>query len=351
MRSSRTILIMSVSFLSLLFHSSCSSDKSGKNQQNNASERVQAVEGYVVKQTALDRTVVVSGTVKAFEETVLMPDVAGRVVSINFEEGKFVKKGALLVKLFDADLQAELKKLQTQLSIAQQTQKRQAELLKISGISELEYDQTSLQVNSILDDIEVLNVQIKKTEVLAPFSGTIGLRNVSVGAQVTPNTPLATLREVNLLKLDFSVPEKYSKEIYDGKMVKFTVQGDDSSFNAKIIASEGGIQTITSNLKVRAVVEGSLNSLKTGAFAKVEVPLEVIPAAMMIPTHAIIPQEMNKQVIVARNGKAVFLTVKTGVREAADIEVTDGLAVGDTVITTGLQFLRPGAKVKFSKIL
>jgi membrane fusion protein (multidrug efflux system) len=202
-----------------------------------------------------------------------------------------------------------------------------------------------------MDDIEVLKAQISKTEIIAPFDGVIGLRNVSVGAQVTPSIALATIRMVNELKLDFSVPEKYSKEIYDGKMVKFTVQGDDSSFNAKIIASEGGIQTITSNLKVRAVVEGSLNSLKTGAFAKVEVPLEVIPAAMMIPTHAIIPQEMNKQVIVARNGKAVFLTVKTGVREAADIEVTDGLAVGDTVITTGLQFLRPGAKVKFSKIL
>jgi len=350
MKFSRSIPLMTLSFISILFHG-CSSDKSGKNQENKISERIQVVEGYVVKQTSLDRTAVVSGTLKAFEETVLMPDVSGRVVSINFVEGKFVKKGTLLVKLFDEDLQAELKKLQTQLSIAQQTQKRQTELLTINGISELEYDQTSLQVNSILDDIGVLNVQIKKTEVLAPFDGIIGLRNVSIGAQVTPNTPLATLREVNLLKLDFSVPEKYSKEIYDGKVVKFTVQGDDSTFNARIIASEGGIQTITSNLNVRAVVEGNNNSLKSGAFARVEVPLEVIPAAMMIPTHAIIPQEINKQVIIARSGTAVFLTVKTGVRQAADVEVTDGLSVGDTVVTTGLQFIRPGAKLKFSKIL
>lgn len=351
MKFPRTILLATLSLISLLFHGSCSTNTSGKNQETKSSERVQVAEGYVVKQTSLDRTIVVSGTLKAFEETVLMPDVAGRVVSINFEEGKFVKKGTLLVKLFDEDLQAELKKLKTQLSIAEQTQKRQAELLKISGISELEYDQTSLQVNSILDDIEVLNVRITRTEVLAPFDGIIGLRKVSVGAQVTPNTPLATLREVNLLKLDFSVPEKYSKEIYEGKMVKFTVQGDDSSFNARIIASEGGIESVTSNLNVRAVVDGNNNSLKTGAFARVEVPLEVIPSAMMIPTHAIIPQEMNKQVIIVRKGTAVFVTVKTGVRQAADIEVTDGLVIGDTVVTTGLQFIRPGTKVKFSKVL
>jgi membrane fusion protein (multidrug efflux system) len=339
-----------MSSLSLLFQGSCSSDKSGKNQVNKLSERIQVVEGFIVKQTTLDQTVVVSGTLKAFEETVLMPDVSGRVVSINFEEGKYVKKGTVLVKLFDDDLQAELNKLQTQLSIAEQTKKRQTELLTVSGISELEYDQTSLQVNSIHDDIEVLNVQITKTEVLAPFDGIIGLRNVSVGAQVTPNTPLATIREVNLLKLDFSVPEKYSKEIYEGKVVKFSVQGDDALFSARIIASEGGIETTTRNLKVRAVVEGSYNSLKTGAFARVEVPLEVNPAAMMIPTQAIIPQERNKQVIVVRKGVAVFLTVKTGVRQAAELEVTDGLVIGDTVVTTGLQFIRPGAKVKFSKI-
>lgn len=351
MKFSRTILLATLSLISLLFHGSCSTDPPGNNQGTKSSERAQIAEGYVVKQTTLDRTVIVSGTLKAYEETVLMPDVSGRVVSINFEEGKYVKKGALLVKLFDEDLQAELKKLKTQLSIAQQTQKRQAELLQINGISQLEYDQTLLQVNSILDDIEVLNVGIRKTEVLAPFDGIIGLRNISVGAQVTSNTPLATLREVNLLKLDFSVPEKYSKEIYEGKIVRFTVQGDDSSFSARIIATEGGIETISSNLNVRAVVDDKNNSLKTGAFARVEVPLEVIPSAMMIPTHAIIPQEMNKQVIIVRNGNAVYKAVKTGVRKEDDVEVTDGLVVGDTVVTTGLQFIRPGMKVKFSKIL
>lgn len=330
--------------------SSCKSGNSDKNQENKKQNVIRFVEGYIVKPTILDQSVIVSGTLKSYEETVLMPDVAGRVVLINLPEGKFVPKGTLLVKLFDSDLQANLRKLQSQLALAEQTEKRQAELLSVSGISQLDYDLTNLQVKVIKDDIEILKVQIGKTEVYAPFDGTIGLRNISVGAQVTPNTPLATIREINLLKLDFSVPEKYSKEITEGKKVKFRVQAEDTSFEARVIAAEGGIETTTRNLKVRAVVESKSASLKPGAFATVELPLGIKSAALMIPTQAVIPQERNKKVIVARNGIAQFAVVKTGVRKPAVVEITDGLKSGDTVVTTGVLFIKPNSALKFSKI-
>jgi membrane fusion protein, multidrug efflux system len=339
--------------LAFLVSSGIISCQSGKNGKNNAGKKISvdlSIEGYIVKPTILDNSIIVSGTLKAFEETVLMPDVAGRVVMINLPEGKFVKKGTLLVRLFDEDLQANFKKLQTQLLIAQQTKKRQEELLKVSGISELEYDQTTLQVNSILDDLEILKAQISKTEVLAPFDGVIGLRNVSVGAQVTPNTPLTTIRDNNHLKLDFSVPEKYSRDVAEGKIVNFSIQGVDTVYHARIMASEGGIEANTRNLRVRAVVEQYDASLSPGVFAKVELPLGINPQALMIPTQAVIPQERDKKVIVARSGKAQFVVVKTGVRRATDIEVTDGLAPGDTVVTTGLLFLKPKASLKFSRI-
>ena len=308
------------------------------------------MEGYVVKPTVLDQSIVVSGTVKSFEETVLMPDISGRVTMINLPEGKFVKKGTLLVKLFDSDLQASLRKMQSQLELAEQTEKRQAELLSVSGISQLDYDQTDLQVKVIKDDIEVLKAQIGKTEVYAPFDGTIGLRNISVGAQVTTNTPLATIREINLLKLDFSVPEKYSKEITAGKKVKFSVQAEDTSFDARIVAAEGGIETTTRNLKVRAVIDSKSSSLKPGAFATVELPLGTRSAALMIPTQAVIPQERDKKVIVSNNGIARFVVIKTGVRKASEVEITDGLKSGDTVVTTGVLFIKPKSVLKFSKI-
>ena len=335
--------------ISLTF-AACNSGKQDKSQQNSRQGGPQVVEGYIVRPALLEQSITVSGTIKSFEETVLMPDVSGRIVMINLPEGKFVKKGTVLVKLFDDDLQASLKKLQTQLEIARQTKKRQAELLTVSGISELEYDQTTLQVNSIGDDIEVLKAQISKLEVLAPYDGIIGLRNVSLGAQVTPGTPLATIRETDQFKLDFSVPEKYSNEISEGKVVIFNIQGTDTSFSAKIIAGEGGIEATTRNLRVRAVVSRPDPALRPGVFATVEVPLAIIPNALMIPTQSVIPQERNKKVIVARDGKATFATIETGTRRTKDIQVLTGLKAGDTIVTTGILFLKPNADVKFSKI-
>ena len=330
--------------------SACNSGKKDKNQQTSRQNGPQVVEGYIVRPALLEQSITVSGTIKSFEETVLMPDVSGRIVMINLPEGKFVKKGTLLVKLFDEDLQASLKKLQTQLEIARQTKKRQAELLAVSGISELEYDQTTLQVNSFSDDIEVLKAQISKLVVLAPYDGVIGLRNISLGAQVTPGTPLATIRETDQFKLDFSVPEKYSNEISEGKVVKFSVQGTDTSFSARITAAEGGIEATTRNLRVRAVVSRPDPALRPGVFATVEVPLALVHNALMIPTQAVIPQERNKKVIVARGGKATFVTIETGTRRTKDIQVITGLKAGDTIVTTGILFLRPNADVKFSKI-
>ncbi len=341
------LLCMTIILLNL---ASCKKDPKGADAAGKKANMPFVAEGYVVKPTILDQSIEVSGTLKPFEETVLMPDVSGLVISINLPEGKMVKKGTLLVKLFDNDLQASLKKLQTQLALAEETQKRQNELLKVSGISQLEYDQTELQVNSIKNDIEYMKAQISKTEVVAPFDGVIGLRNVSVGAQVTPSISLATIRMTNQLKLDFSVPEKYSREVSEGKHIFFTVQGDDKKYEGKVMATEESIELSTRNLKVRAVVDGNSPSLKPGAYANVELDLEEQKDALMVPTQAIIPQERNKKVIIVKSGKATFVTVVTGVRDASKIEVVTGLKPGDTIATTGILFIKPKGIVKFSKI-
>jgi membrane fusion protein (multidrug efflux system) len=308
------------------------------------------VEGFVVKPIAVDQSIAISGTLKPFDETVLMPDVSGRVVTINLPEGKFVKQGALLVKLFDGDVQASLKKSIAQLEIAEQTEKRQAELLKVSGISQSDYDQALLLVHSINADIEVLKAQIRKTEILAPFDGVIGLKNISIGAQVTPSTPIATIRAVKSLKLDFSVPEKYGDELKPGLKVTFTIQGNDSKFDAMVIATEEGIDASTRNLNARALVKNTSALLKPGAFANVELQLKEIKNALMVPTQAIIPQELKKQLIVEKDGKAKFVNVLTGVRQASNIQVLTGVAPGDTIVTTGILFLKPGMNLKFSKV-
>jgi membrane fusion protein, multidrug efflux system len=330
----------------------CSPEKSKDTEPNQKSKEKMPtrVDGFVVKPSTLLNEISVSGSLLAYEEVVLMNETAGRVVFINLPEGKFVKKGTLLVKLFDDDLQASLKKMQSQLAIQEKILERQADLLKVNGISQYDYDQTSLQVSSIKSEIEVQKTLIRKSEVLAPFDGVIGLRNISVGAQITPSTALATIRMENLLKLDFSVPEKYSSEIKPGLKVMFTVNGKDTTYQASVMATEGGIETNTRNLKVRAVVNSKSKDIVPGGFANVQLTLGENKNALMIPTQAIIPQERNKSVIVAKDGMAHFVVVHTGIRRSSTIEISDGLNPGDTVVTNGILLLKEGAKISFSNV-
>ena len=132
--------------------------------------------------------------------------------------------------------------------------------------------------------------------------------------------------------------------------ITFTVEGDDAKHEATVMATEEGIESSTRTMKARAVVKNRDAQLKPGAFANVELELGEHANALMVPTQAVIPQERNKQLIVAKNGKAKFVTVTTGVRQASTIEVLEGIAPGDTIVTTGLLFLKPGADLKFSKV-
>lgn len=308
------------------------------------------IEGFIVMPSVVERSITISGTLKPYEETVLMPEVAGRIVTVNLPEGKPVQKGTILVKLFDLDLQAQLTKSKAQLDIARATQMRLEALIKINGVSRSDYDQSVLQVNTLVADSVLLSVQISKTEVRAPFNGVLGLKNVSPGAQVNTATPLTTIRAINKMKLDFSVPEKYSQEIVPGMMLTFSIEGDDSLYTAKVLASEQSIDATTRNLKVRALVEDNNGLLKPGTFARVVLQLGAIENALMVPTQAIIPQERSKSVIVAVAGKAKLVAVKTGIRQESAVQVTEGLAAGDTVVTTGLLFIKPGAALTFSKV-
>jgi membrane fusion protein (multidrug efflux system) len=328
---------------------SCKSGKTDPKQSGNKSKDNPPVEWTIVKPSVLQETITVSGTLIPFEATTLQPEVSGRVVKINLPEGKLVKKGTLLVKLFDDDLQAQLHKANTQLKIIEQQQKRQSELLKVAGISQTDYDQTTLSLASVKNDIEIDNVLIRKTEVIAPFDGTIGLRNISIGAIVTPTTVLATIREDQKLKLDFSVPSKYSSEVNVGTKLKFTIQGKDVSYDASVMASEKGIDALTNNLKVRSIVSSKSGALLPGEFANIDLKLKQKDHALMIPSQSVIPQELTKQVIIVKNGKAKFVTITTGIRREDNVEVLTGLEPGDTLITTGILFIKPESTVRLLK--
>ena len=156
---------------------------------------------------------------------------------------------------------------------------------------------------------------------------------------------------VEKLKLDFSVPEKYSREITPGKKLTFTIEGDTIRYSATVLATEEGIESETRNLKVRSIVDHASSGLKPGSFATVELELGKHEHALLVPTQSIIPQARSKKVIVANNGKAEFREVTTGIRKPDLIEVLKGVNPGDTVVTTGILFLKPKADLKFSKVI
>ncbi len=341
---------MAISFLSCKSSDGKGSNPPLKNNHGVTEKQQTKVQALIVKKSLLINEISVSGSLLSFEEVDLKNEVAGRVVQMNLPEGKPVKKGTLLVKIFDDDLQAGLKKLEIQLAIQEKIYERQSELLKVSGISQNDYEQTGLQLNSLRADIEVQKVMIRKTEVLAPFDGVIGLRYISVGAVVTPSTLLATIRSEDKLKLDFSVPEKYSTEIKPGMEINFTLSNNDKLYKAVVMATEQGIDVLTRNLKVRAVVDNKSDDLLPGAYTDVLLRLSENKDALMIPTQSIIPDEENKRVIMARNGKAHFALIKTGVRKLSRIEVTEGVQEGDTIVTSGILFLKEGTRLYYSSV-
>jgi membrane fusion protein, multidrug efflux system len=314
-------------------------------------DMVMSVDAYIVKPEAFAENIEVPGSIIANETTEIHPEVSGRVVQLNVAEGRQVKKGALLAKLYDADLQAQLKKLQVQLEIARTNEERSAQLLKIQGISKADYDASLLNVNNIRADIDIIRTGISRTEIRAPFSGKLGLKNISPGAYVTPTTIIAVINQTGQLKLDFTVPEKYTGQIKIGQVVHFTYEGSNKKYAAKVIATESSVAENTRSLKVRSLIQTKDDKLIPGSFAKVQLAFDPDPNTILIPTQAVVPQARTKKVILYNNGVANFVDVTTGVRDSSRVQIPQGLKPGDTVVVTGLLSVRPEGKIKINRIV
>jgi membrane fusion protein (multidrug efflux system) len=350
MRFTGLLLIM------IMILAGCGESKKGPTGQQagnggaNRQRGPMVVDGFLVEQHELSETVEVPGSLLPAEETQIRAEVSGRVVQLNIPEGGIVQKGVVLVKLFDLDLQATLRKLEVQLQIAQKTAERQKELLDIKGISQQDYDLAELNVDNLKADIESTKIAISKTEIRAPYQGQVGLRNVSLGSYLGPTDIVTTVRDVDQLKLDFFVPEKYAKTISKGYVVKFRVDGGKRNHTGTVIATEGNVNPATRTLRIKAIVKGRDPELVPGVFAKVNLQLGETSDALMIPTQAVIPTARNKQVIVLRKDTAIFRIVETGIRDSAYVQINSGLKRGDTVITTGLMAIRPSVKLKIGKL-
>ena len=310
-----------------------------------------SVTGFVTSYVNLPRQISTNGTIIAGDEVQLQPEVAGRITYLNIKEGDFVQKGTLLAKLNDSELQAQLKKLIAQHNIAKLNEQRLSDLIKTNGISQQEYDASLNALNNINADIELIQAQIAKTEIRAPFNGRMGLRNISVGAFVTTSTIISTLQDLSVLKIDMAIPEKYANIIKTDNQMQCKIDGSTSLFNAKVLAIDARIDENTRNFMVRALIQQPNNTqLIPGAYVKVDIVLASIPNSILIPGNAIIPDAKNKKVILADHGHAKFVLVETGIRTNNEIEILRGLKVGDTIVTSGILQVKPNTGLKFTKV-
>jgi membrane fusion protein (multidrug efflux system) len=308
------------------------------------------VTAYIVKPEKLDNKIYISGTLLSNEEVTLMPEIAGKVTRIYFKEGSTVKKGDVLLTINDVELQAQLKKLQVQEKLVAEKEARQKKLLAINGISQEEYDVMLSQVNATAADVELLRAQIAKSQITAPFDGKIGLKNISEGSYVTPGTPIATMQQSDPMKLDFYVPEKYVSLVKVNGKLTFTTEVGNEKHDAVVMAIEPKVDAATRTIQVRAKTENKGGNLFSGSFVRIEFSLEETEDALMIPTESIIPILKGQKVFVSRGGKAEEVKVETGLRSENKVQILKGLAIGDTVIATGIMQLKPGSILNISSI-
>lgn len=324
-----------------------SDQQAGNNPSGSNKLQVEAVQ--LDYETVQDR-IFSSGTIQADEVVELSSEASGIITDISFREGSEVEEGELLVKINDSELQAQRQRASFRLSLAEQREERQRRLLERGGISQDDYDATLNEVNVLRSELNLIDAQIDRTEVRAPFSGVIGLRYVSVGSYINPGARIASLQKVNPVKIDFSVPERYISRVQVGDQVNFRVQGVDSLFFGEVYAIEPRIETQTRTLQIRAMSENPDMLLFPGAFANITLILENIDDALMVPSISIIPELNSQKVLVARNGIVEEVRIQTGIRTSEKVQVLDGVARGDTVLTTGLLQARSGDEIEISNL-
>jgi membrane fusion protein (multidrug efflux system) len=290
------------------------------------------------------------GTLVANESVDIAAELSRRVVKVYATDGARVKKGDLLFKLDDADLGAQLAELNVRKKLAQDVEARQKKLRAEGLASQQDYERARTDLELIDAQAASLGVTLARTAIRAPFDGRLGLRNVSEGAMVSPQTTLVTLHDDAKLKLDFALPERYAPLVQVDQVFGFRVQGHEEAFEAKVVAIEPQIQEQTRSVRIRGLLDNPGAKLKPGSFANVEFPLRRDAGGLLVPAVAVIPSLGGHGVYRFKDGKAELVEVEIGVRTESEVQLVKGVSEGDVVLTSNLLRLRPGAAVTLGKV-
>lgn len=342
-----SITLISLALLGLIgYRITKNSAESEKNDKKGDKKPPLSVTAIVVSSKDFSNSISLSGSIEASENVEIRSEVSGIVEKISFSEGTQVNKGQVLLKVNDIELRAQLSQAITRQKLASENERRAKLLLQKEAISQEEYDMASAEFRSLKAQTQLIQAQIAKTTIKAPFSGKIGLRNISPGTYVTPTTSITKLVSSSQVKISFSIPEKYASEIENNTSILFTIPNNQQKFSAKIYAIEPEIETATRTLKIRAIADNSNGKLLPGTFATIELSLKNIKDAIVIPTEAVVPIQDGKVVYIANNGKAKEVKIETLARTSNDVVVTSGIKSGDTLLTSGVMSLKDEADIK-----
>ncbi len=307
----------------------------------------------VLKFQSLTDKIISTGSLIPDEEVDLSFESSGKIVAIYFQEGTAVKEGDLLAKINDKPLQAQLKKLEAQVPLANDRVYRQRTLLERDAVSQEAFEMVATDYETLMADIELVKANIAQTELRAPFDGVIGLRAVSEGAYATPSTVIANLTKISPLKIEFSINESHSNDVKEGTDIVFTVEGSDGmlrDYEAKVYAVESKVDMTTRSLKVRALYPNVRGLILPGRYTSVEITKQEIVNALTIPSEAVIPEMGRNIVFLYKGGVAEPAEVTIGLRTEDRVQVLDGVNLGDTLITSGVMQLRTGMQVSIDNL-
>lgn len=293
----------------------------------------------------LREIVTATGAIRAGESIDLVSEFTGKVIALEFAEGAEVARGDLLVKLDDDELRAQLERARHRVELAGVQAERQRELLAAQGTTRQNYDAAVSEQRVLQAEVELIRAQLAKTEIRAPFAGVIGLRYVSIGSFVDPSTRIATLQNLEELKVDFAVAERHMSRLAPGASVEIALAGRSEPLAGRLYAVEPQIDPATRTIQLRARAKNP-GGIMPGAFATVRLALRAIPDALLVPANALVPGLNEQSLFVLEDGRARSRNVQTGLRLAREVQITSGLEPGAIVITSGQLQLQSGVAVR-----
>lgn len=288
-----------------------------------------------------------TGEIEAIQSIELQPEVSGRLVRILAREGTEVRRGTPLFKVDDAELQAEVDRLEAERDLAEQALARTRELIERNASSAADLEEAEATARSTRAQLDLQRTRLERTVVRAPFAGIVGERLVSLGDYVTPATILTTLQTVDPQRASFKVPERYSQELAEGQTVSFSVAAiSDRKFTGTVDFVDPRVQLPGRTITVKAVVDNPDRLLRPGMFVEARLATHVRPNAIVVPEEAILPLGGTNYVwAITPENTAKRVEVELGVRRPGYVEVRSGLSAGDRVVTGGHALLYPDAPV------